>query len=154
MADTKHDIWNDDDGEGELKAQSTRKRRRTGLFLLVLGVVLAVVLVAAYRGGTGFDALRRVFSYGNGGTTKTGAYAYEPSSQNRFAVLGAVSYTHLDVYKRQGEVYTPLEVFPGYAAGLSAGGAPSALHRRSLEELLRASRDLPVEHCGQLGERT
>lgn len=53
-----------------------------------------------------------------------------------------------------GEVYTPLEVFPGYAAGLSAGGAPSAIHRRSLEELLRASRDLPVEHCGQLGERT
>ncbi len=74
MADTKHDIWNDDDGEGELKARSARKRRRTGLFLLVFGVVLAVVLVAAYRGGTGFDALRRLWSYQDGGTTETGAY--------------------------------------------------------------------------------
>lgn len=37
-----------------------------------------------------------------------------------------------------GEVCTPLEIFPGYDAALAAGGAPSAIHRRSLEELVGA----------------
>ena len=130
MADTKHDIWNDDDGEGELKAQSTRKRRRTGLFLLVLGVVLAVVLVAAYRGGTGFDALRRVFSYGNGGTTKTGAYAYEPSSQNRFAVLGehlvVLSNTKLSVLAPDGTEVWSQAVHMAAPALVQAGDRAAA----------------------------
>lgn len=37
-----------------------------------------------------------------------------------------------------GEVCTPLEIFPGYDAALAAGGAPSVIHRRSLEELVQA----------------
>lgn len=52
-------------------------------------MVLGVVLVAAYRDGTGFDVLRRFFSYGTvekaGGET---VYRYDASPSNRFAVLG------------------------------------------------------------------
>ncbi len=63
MADKQYDIWNDDDGETE--AKKSRGSRRILFFGLVLALVLAVVLVAAYRDGTGFDALRRYFSYRN-----------------------------------------------------------------------------------------
>lgn len=130
MADTKHDIWNDDDGEGELKARSARKRRRVGLFLLVLGVVLAVVLVAAYRGGTGFDALRRLWSYQDGGTTETGAYAYEPSSQNRFAVLGehlvVLSNTKLSVLAPDGTEVWSQAVHMAAPALVQAGDRAAA----------------------------
>ena len=55
----------------------------------MLAAVLGVVLVAAYRDGTGFDVLRRYFNYGSvekaGGET---VYDYDASSTNRFAVLG------------------------------------------------------------------
>ena len=59
MAEQTHDIWNDDDGEAE--AKKARRPRRFLRFFLILAVVLAVVLVAAYRDGTGFDVLRRFF---------------------------------------------------------------------------------------------
>ena len=57
-----------------------------GLFRSLAG--LAVVIVAAYRDGTGFDALKRLFSYGGGSevTEETG-YHYDASDSNRFAVL-------------------------------------------------------------------
>ena len=56
--------------------------------------VLGVVLVAAYRDGTGFDALRRLCSYGSGEeSTAEAQYDYDASDSNRFAV--PVSYTHL-----------------------------------------------------------
>lgn len=38
--------------------------RKFLIFLLVLIAVLGLVLVAAWRDGTGFDALRRYFAYG------------------------------------------------------------------------------------------
>ena len=88
MADTTRDIWNDNDGEEE--APRRRHRFRGFLiFFLTLVVVLGVVLLAAYRDGTGFDVLRRYFSYGS--VEKTGGdavYDYDASSSNRFAVLG------------------------------------------------------------------
>ena len=54
MADTTNDIWNDSDGE----EQSPKKRGKLGrfvLFFLTLAVVLAVVLVAAYRKTAGYS---------------------------------------------------------------------------------------------------
>lgn len=50
-----------------------------------------------------------------------------------------------------GEVCTPLEIFPGYAAALAAGGAPSAIHRRSLEELVRACSACPEGDAARQG---
>ena len=63
MADTTKDIWNDNDGEEE-QPRKPRHLRNFLIFFLTLAVVLGVVLVAAYRDGTGFDVLRRFFSYG------------------------------------------------------------------------------------------
>lgn len=65
MADTTNDIWNDNDGEEDEAPRKGGRLRRFGIFFLVLAAVLGVVLVAAYRDGTGFDALRRLFSYGS-----------------------------------------------------------------------------------------
>ena len=67
---TTKDIWNDDDGAKE-PPKKRRMLRKFLIFLLVLIAVLGLVLVAAWRDGTGFDALRRYFAYGTeavGGT--------------------------------------------------------------------------------------
>ena len=65
MADTRKDIWNDDDGEEERKPRRGQGLRRFLLFFLTLAAVLGIVMLAAYRDGTGFDVLRRYFSYGS-----------------------------------------------------------------------------------------
>ena len=69
MAEKKRDIWNDDDGAGEAQRAERRsgRLRRFAVFALALAAVLAVVLAAAYRDGTGFDALRRYLNYGGSG---------------------------------------------------------------------------------------
>ena len=55
----------------------------------MLIAVLAVVLAAAWRDGTGFDALRRYLAYGSsaasGGKT---VYRYDADGTNRFAQIG------------------------------------------------------------------
>lgn len=87
MADTTKDIWNDDDGEEKAPAKS-RKLRAFGIFFLTLVIVLLVVLLAAYRDGTGLDVLHRYLSYGS--AEKAGGdivYDYDASSKNRFAML-------------------------------------------------------------------
>lgn len=85
---TLRDIWNDNDGEEKEKSSSGRLRRLLPL-LLILAVVFGVVLLAAYRDGTGFDVLRRYFSYGRvesaGGDT---VYDYDSAQNHRFAILG------------------------------------------------------------------
>ena len=87
MADTRNDIWNDDDGE-ETPRKGGRLRRFV-LFALVLIAVLAVVIVAAWRDGTGFDALRRLIAYGGGEeAAQEVRYDYDDSDANRFAALG------------------------------------------------------------------
>ena len=88
---TTKDIWNDDDGAKE----PPKKRRMLRKFLLVLLVLIAVlglVLVAAWRDGTGFDALRRYFAYGTEavGGEKT-VYRYDTDNTNRFAQVGTGS---------------------------------------------------------------
>ena len=66
MGDRTRNIWNDDDGESALRQREKKHPlRRLGLFLLIVLAVLAVVLVAAWRDGTGFDALLRRFAYGS-----------------------------------------------------------------------------------------
>lgn len=88
MADTTKDIWNDNDGE-ESGPKKSRKHRGFGVFFLTLVVVLLVVLAAAYRDGTGLDALHRYFSYGSAEKVSGDTiYDYDASSKNRFALLG------------------------------------------------------------------
>ena len=59
------------------------------IFFLVLVIVLGVVVVAAYRDGTGFDVLRRYFNYGSKETIGgESIYDYDASPSNRFAVVG------------------------------------------------------------------
>ena len=107
MADTTKDIWNDDDGE-EQRPKKRRKLPGILLFFLTLAVVLGVVLVAAYRDGTGFDVLRRYFSYSREEKTSGDAgYDYDASSSNRFAALGdtlvVLSDTSLKLLGQGGE---------------------------------------------------
>ena len=107
MADTTKDIWNDSEGEEEKKPGKNRGLRRFLTFFLVLAVVLLIVLAAAWRDGTGFDALQRYFSYGTG-TAASGEtiYEYDVSAQNRFAVLGnhlvVASDTGIRILDQQG----------------------------------------------------
>ena len=121
MADTTKDIWNDNDEE----PSGRRPRLRRFLWLaLILAAVLGVVLVAAYRDGTGFDALRRLLSYGGAEEGGEFAYTYESSNSNRFALLGdtlvVLSDTELEILDQSGqEVWsTPVKMSsPALAAG-------------------------------------
>ena len=89
---TTKDIWNDDDGEREEGKKRGHLLRNFLIFLLVLIAVLGLVLVAAWRDGTGFDALRRYFAYG---TEAVGGekivYRYDTDNTNRFARVGTGS---------------------------------------------------------------
>ena len=69
--------------------------------------MLGVVVFAAYRDGTGFDALRRYLNYGS--VEKAGGesvYDYDASASNRFAALGdrlvVLSDTRLRVLNASG----------------------------------------------------
>lgn len=73
------------------KEEKPKKRSKIGKFfliLLTLLMVLGVVFVAAWRDGTGFDALHRYVNYGS--TTESGktAFHYDAESSNRFAMIG------------------------------------------------------------------
>ena len=54
----------------------------------MLLAVLLVVLAAAWRDGTGLDALHRYFAYGKSEGDGSTGYVYDASSSNRFAKLG------------------------------------------------------------------
>ena len=86
MTDKRNDIWNDDDEEDRPKKRS--RLRSVLLFFLLLAAVLLVVLAAAWRDGTGLDALRRYFAYGRNEGGNTADYTYDASTSNRFAKLG------------------------------------------------------------------
>ena len=126
MRDTTNDIWNDDDGAEDEAPRKGGRLRRFAIFFLILAAVLAVVIVAAYRDGTGFDALQRLFSYGGGTeTTEETGYRYDASDSNRFAVLGnslvVLSDTKLQVLGRNGEEFWSTSVGMS-APALEAGG--------------------------------
>ena len=73
--------------ETTTEKRKQKRGRRFRPFLLVLAAVLALVTAAAYRDGTGFDAIRRRLNYG-GAETGQVRYRYEISPKNRFAALG------------------------------------------------------------------
>lgn len=112
--------WNEKKTEGAQTEAPSKKRgkfRRFLPFLVILMVVLGIVFAAAYRDGTGFDVLHRVFSYGKSGKKAVSAgYAYDSSPENRFAALGdslvVLSDTELKVLNGDGkEVYsTPVNM--------------------------------------------
>ena len=106
-----------------------RRRLRTFLiFFVTLAAVLGVVVVAAYRDGTGFDALRRFLSYGNQESDSTG-FTYDASASNRFAVLGdklaVLSDTQLQVLSGGKDAYSK-SVKMSQPALASGGGSAVA----------------------------
>ena len=137
MADTTRNIWNDNEEE---EKKPGRKKHPILLafisFFLILVLVLGVVLLAAYRDGTGFDVLRRYLHYGKaedvGGTS---IYDYDADGSNQFAVLEkhlvVLSETSLEVLSPTGEIVwstavnmtTPaLSQGSSYAAAYDVGG--------------------------------
>ena len=100
-------------------------------FLLMLAAVLLVVLLAAYRDGTGFDILRRYLHYGRaeqaGGET---VYHYDASSKNRFALLGeslvVLSDASLSLYNSSGAEVWSTPVTMTAPALVSGGGRAAA----------------------------
>ena len=151
MRDTTNDIWNDNDGEEEEAPRKRGRLRRFGLFFLILAAVLAVVIVAAYRDGTGFDALQRLFSYGGGSevTEETG-YRYDASDSNRFAVLGdslvVLSDTRLQVLGRErggGLVHLRADERPRPWRRAAAGPWPTTWAARSCMWWTRRGRCSP-----------
>lgn len=71
--------------------ETPRKHHKIGkalLVFLILLVVLGVVFVAAWRDGTGFDALHRYFNYGSTAESGVVAYRYDAENSNRFALIG------------------------------------------------------------------
>ncbi len=94
------------DGGAEQERKQPGGFRRFFTFFLILAIVLGVVLAAAYRDGTGFDALRRYLNYGSAGVSGEERYRYDASANNRFAVLGnqlvVLSDTSLRLLNRDG----------------------------------------------------
>lgn len=108
MADTTRNIWNDNGGERV--APRPKKKHWKGVlsFLLILLVVLFVMLLAAYRDGTGFDVLRRYLHYGSSErSTEESVYDYDGGASMRFAAvedcLVALSENSLQVLSPDGE---------------------------------------------------
>lgn len=99
--------------------------RKFLIFSLTLLGVLAVVLAAAWRDGTGLDILRRYFAYGSSSSSDTSGYTYDASSSNRFAVLGdrmvVLSDTSLSLLAADGSTVwsTPVKMT---APALAVGG--------------------------------
>ncbi|MDD3347920.1 DUF5711 family protein [Oscillibacter sp.] len=137
MTETTKDIWNDDDGEE--KGKKHHRFRSFLIFFLTLTVVLGVVLLAAYRDGTGFDVLRRYFNYGRvekvGGDT---VYDYDASASNRFAVLGdrlvVLSSTSLQLLDESGETVWSTSV-KMEAPAIAAGGGRAVAYDVGGKEL-------------------
>ena len=97
--------------------KARRALRSFLVFFLVLVVVLGVVVVAAYRDGTGFDVLRRYLNYGSGETIGGETiYDYDAAPSNHFAMVGdrlvVLSKTSLRILdSRGGEVWsTPVQM--------------------------------------------
>ena len=88
MAKMKRNIWKKERGE-RVAPRKFSGFQRFLMFSTALLMVLAVVLFAAYRDGTGFDALRRYLNYGKSAVEagSDALYDYDAVSSNRFAVL-------------------------------------------------------------------
>ena len=104
---------------------------RVLVFLLILLAVLAVVVLAAYRDGTGFDALQRYFAYGDT-EQESGAvcFTYDPSPENRYAPVGdglaVLSGTAFQVLDEAGQEVWSVSVPMENPALVSGGGRAAA----------------------------
>jgi len=94
------------------------------LFLLVLGVVCGVVFAAAWRDGTGFDAILRRLSYGSAQSSGGAGFTYDAAGDNRFALVGdgmaVLSGTEFQVLDGDGQRVYSVKVnmdSPALAAG-------------------------------------
>jgi len=94
------------------------------LFLLVLGVVCGVVFAAAWRDGTGFDAILRRLSYGASASAGDAGFTYDAAGDNRFALVGdgmaVLSGTEFQVLDGDGKRVYSVKVnmdSPALAAG-------------------------------------
>ena len=128
---TTEEIWKDEDGAPRKRAEKRRVRRKILLLALVLILVLGVVLVAAYRDGTGFDVLRRYLNYGRVETVGGEAlYDYDASTNNRFAVLGdhlaVLSDSSLEILNKNGEEAWKAPVKMASPALIYGGGRAAA----------------------------
>ena len=125
MANTTWNIWNDNDGEREAPREKRSFVRTFLLLMLMVIVVLGVVLIASYRDGTGFDALRGnylILDHGEGLTTLYGhcweVLAAAGDSVTEGQTIAAVGSTgmstgpHLHFEVRQdGEARNPIAFF-------------------------------------------
>lgn len=124
---------------------------------IVLLLVLAVVMLAAYQDGAGFDFLRRWFAYGT--TEQADSYAYDAAVNNRFVLLGdgmaVLSGTELRILSGDGTaaLSKPLNMrSPALAAAgdvavaYDVGGTELWLVNAAGEELLHLQQpaDLPL----------
>lgn len=123
MTDSTKD--NRNDGEKKQKKRGG-KLKSFFLFVLTLVLVLGVVVIAAYRDGTGFDVLRRYFNYGRTEQSAEAGYDYDASAQNRFAALGdtlvIMSDTSLQAQVRGGDVLWDSSIRMESPALVSGGG--------------------------------
>ena len=130
MTDTTKDIRNNDESEGKRRGKR-RGLRSILLLLLTVVVVLGVVLVAAYRDGTGFDVLRRYLNYGDTKQSGNVGYQYDASPQNRFVMLGdtlaVMSDTSLRLLGQEGEELWSVN-FQMDAPALASGGGRAAAY--------------------------
>ena len=107
----------------ENREEGGRKWLRGAISGMILLLVLAVVVLAAYRDGTGFDFLRRWIAYGD--AEQADAYAYDASGSNRFALVGkgmaVLSDTEFRVLGADGSIVfsKPLKM---HAPALAAAG--------------------------------
>lgn len=105
----EHKIKNTKDtapaGEDQQEGKSHRGMQ-VAVSGLILLLVLAIVVLAAYRDGTGFDFLRRWISYGTAEQADT--YTYDAAGNNRFALIGdglaVLSGTELRIIGADGSV--------------------------------------------------
>ena len=151
MAEKTNDIWNDDDGEAAAERQRGKQiARRIGRFALILLAVLAVVLAAAWRDGTGFDALLRRFSYGSAAAESgTVSFTYDSAANNRFAVfedgLAVLSGTQFQLLNGKGEQTYSATVKMENPA-LVTGGGVAVAYDVGGTELYAADKDGEVLH--------
>ena len=117
-----------DNRQGAPKRAVPRKKasvKQLALFALVLALVLLAMLAAAWRDSTGFDVLRRYFSYGAADSGST-QYEFPASGKNRFAALGdglaVVSDTSVRILNKSGAEVWSASVAMAAPAVCQGGG--------------------------------
>ncbi len=100
-------LENEENNEGARREKKPR-RKKWWIFAAIFVVVLGVVLVAAWKDGTGFDAVNRFFTYGKSTQDEAEIFVYDTDKTNRFASLNSsltvLSMTQLRLYDSEGQL--------------------------------------------------